>query len=340
MYAERMSQPKPPLSKLSDLTNGARGDFFALLAEKSPGVTREGKPYFHCRFRDARRVVSFMAWSDDRWFEPAERDWQAGRCYKIRAVYVEHERYGPQIELQNIRPVNEGDEGFDPALLVESSRHDLVALWNEFRALATKHIQNEPLRAFVLALLDRHAEPLQRLPLTKDRAYSYRGGLLEHLVSVTRIAIDLAERYSVAYPDLRPPLNRDLVAAGAALHELGKVHEFSDDPVTPTPTVAGRLAGPLVLGRDLLRDAASEHPDLDADLLQMLEHILLSPLYPADGSGPRWSLIPEGLLIQYADDLDLKMALYARCLERDAGPGPFTERDPALGRQLFKGRSV
>jgi 3'-5' exoribonuclease len=335
-----MSQPMPPLTQLCELAHGQRGDFFALLADKSPGVTREGKPYYHCRFRDARRVASFMAWGDDRWFEPAERDWQAGRCYKLRAVYVDHERYGPQIELHNIRPVSDDDEGFDPALLVESSRHDVVALWNELRTLASEHIHDEPLRAFVLAVLDRHAEPLRRLPLTKDRAYSYRGGLLEHLVSVTRVAVDLAGRYAVAHPDLKPPLNRDLVAAGAILHELGKVHEFDDNPILPGPTVAARLTGPLALGRDLLREAAREHPNVSAELLQLLEHILLSPLYPADGSGPRWSLIPEGLLVQYADDLDVKMALYVRCLERDAGPGPFTERDPALGRQLFKGRGV
>jgi 3'-5' exoribonuclease len=34
------------------------------------------------------------------------------------------------------------------------------------------------------------------------------------------------------------------------------------------------------------------------------------------------------------------MAMYARCLERDPSAGPFTERDPALGRRLLKGRSV
>jgi len=29
-----------------------------------------------------------------------------------------------------------------------------------------------------------------------------------------------------------------------------------------------------------------------------------------------------------------------RCLSRDHSEGPFTERDPVLNRQLFKGRSV
>jgi hypothetical protein len=30
----------------------------------------------------------------------------------------------------------------------------------------------------------------------------------------------------------------------------------------------------------------------------------------------------------------------APCLRKDAEAGPFTARDPVLGRQLYKGRSV
>jgi 3'-5' exoribonuclease len=213
-------------------------------------------------------------------------------------------------------------------------------LWIELRTLVRTWIQDEPLRGLVLGLLDRHAEPLQRLPASRDRAYSYRGGLLEHLVSVTRIAVDLAQRYTLAYPQLRPPLNRDLVTAGAVLHELGKVSEFGDDSPVPGWTIPGKLTGPTVLARDLVRDAARERGDVNPELVQLLEHIVLTPLYPPDGSGPRWPLIPEGLLVAYAADLDLKMAMYVRCLDRDTGPGPFTERDPALGRQLLKGRTV
>ena len=53
---------------------------------------------------------------------------------------------------------------------------------------------------------------------------------------------------------------------------------------------------------------------------------------------PRLPLIPESLIIHHADDLDAKLEMQARCLRKDAEP--FTARDPVLGRQLFKGRSV
>ena len=55
---------------------------------------------------------------------------------------------------------------------------------------------------------------------------------------------------------------------------------------------------------------------------------------------PRLPLIPECLIIHHADDLDAKLEMYARCLSRDQAAGPFTDRDPVLGRQLYKGRSV
>ena len=39
-----------------------------------------------------------------------EREWQVGQFYKLRAVYGEHERYGPQLtEVHAIRPVNDAD---------------------------------------------------------------------------------------------------------------------------------------------------------------------------------------------------------------------------------------
>jgi 3'-5' exoribonuclease len=50
--------------------------------------------------------------------------------------------------------------------------------------------------------------------------------------------------------------------------------------------------------------------------------------------------IPESLIIHHADDLDAKLEMYARCPRKDVEAGPFTARDPVLGRQLFKGRSL
>jgi 3'-5' exoribonuclease len=333
---------KPPtITRLSDLQPGERGDFFALLIERKPGLTQKGKPYYHCRFRDARRSASFMVWSDDKWYAPCEGEWHVGQFFKLRAAYDEHPQYGQQIEVANLRPVNDADResGFDESDFVETSRHDLNQLWAELRTAANKHVHDETLRGLVVDLLETHAERLRTMPASKDRAYPYRGGWLEHTVSVTRLAVDLAERYAQAWPELRPPLNRDLIAAGAILHDLGRVCELEGEAAAVTQTVEGRLFGHVLMGRDLVRDAARE-AGLEGEALMLLEHVLLAPLGLAEAEKGRGPAIPEALIVQAAVDLDLKMAAAARALTRDAGPGPFTERDVSVGRPLLKRRQT
>ncbi len=283
-----------------------------------------------------------MVWADSPWYEACEQQWRVGQFFKVRATYGEHERYGPQVDVQNLREVIDADraDGFDPADFGERSRYDGAVMFAELRALAERHIGDAPLRRLVLTLLDRHAGPLQRLPATARHFYPFAGGLLEHILSVTHSCLHLVDHYGARYPDLKPPLNRDLVVAGAILHDIGRVLEFREDVVGVQPTVAGRLAGHLFLGRDLVRDTAKELGDVNPEWVQLLGHIIIAHLALPEWGSPRLPLIPECLIIHHADDLDAKLEMYARCLSRDKEDGPFTARDPVLGRQLYKGRNL
>jgi 3'-5' exoribonuclease len=332
--------PSRSLLRLRDLEPGQQGDFFALLAERVRGVTREGKPYYTCRFRDASRVVTCMIWADSPQFEACEAGWREGMCFKLRATYNDHERFGPQIELSKIREAGDRDKDFDPGELVETTRFDRDEMFAKLLGLVERHIDDLPLRRLVTVLLERHKDRFKRLPATQNKFHPFAGGLLEHTLTVTQNCLYLADRYRDHYPDLKPLLNRDLVIAAAALHDLGRVAEFSDELLTPQATVPGRLLGHLFLGRDLVRDAARELGDVNPELLQMLEHLIISHLTLPEWGSPRLPLIPECLILHHADDLDAKLEMYVRCLTRDDAPGPFTDRDPILNRQLFKGRTV
>jgi 3'-5' exoribonuclease len=337
-----MAKSKPPLVRLGEMSPGQLGDFFALLSERTRGARRDGKPFYTCRFRDADRTATCMVWADGPWFEVCEKEWQAGQFYKVRATYGEHETYGPQLELVNLRPVTDEDrkEGFDPFAFVEHTRYDIDAMYQELWDLAEKSIEDVPLRRLVLTILDRTKTQLKQLPATERHFYPFAGGLLEHILSVTHTCLHLADKYVGHYPDLEPPLNRDLVVAGAILHDIGRTQEFATKLVTVQPTVPGRLLGHLFLGRDLVRDTARELQDVDAELVQLLEHIVITHLTLPEWGSPRLPLIPECLIIHHADDLDAKLEMYVRCLSRDQEPGPFTGRDPILGRRLYKGRKA
>jgi 3'-5' exoribonuclease len=72
----------------------------------------------------------------------------------------------------------------------------------------------------------------------------------------------------------------------------------------------------------------------------LLEHMILTHLELPQWGSARLPLVPEVLILHHADDLDAKLDMYVRCLSRDKEPGPFTARDPALGKRLLKGRSL
>ncbi len=337
-----MSRPKIPVLPLHALTPGQFADCFVQLVERAKGATREGKPFYSCRFRDGKRTVSSMIWADGPWYEACERDWRERQFYKVRALYSEHERYGPQIEIHNLRPVAEEDkkEGFDPSQMVESSRFNSEALFRELVQLVEKEIQDVPLRRLVQTLLEKFATTLKELPATEKQFYPFRGGWIEHTLSVARTCIMLADHYLAHYSQLQPPLNRDLVVAAAALHDIGRVAELGQDGAAPQPTIPGRLFGHLLLGRDLVRDTARELGDVNPELVQLLEHLVLTHLALPEWGSPRLPLIPECLILHHADDLDAKLEMYVRCLSRDQNSGPFTARDPILGRPLLKQRTV
>lgn len=338
-----MARNQPPLKALHELTTSDQlVDCFALLAEKKRGLASNGKHYLLCRFRDNRRTVTAMIWGDTDLFEFLEDDFPEGHFYKLRGAYTEHERYGPQFEITQIRPVNETDQkqGFDSSQLVETSRFDPDDMMTELCHLVKDNVSDEPLCRLILSLLHEHSEPLKRLPATQIKFHPFVGGLLEHILSVTKNCLYLVDRYSEYYEELEPPLNRDLVIAGAVLHDIGRVREFSDDPLATQVTVEGHLLGHLFLGRDIVREAALKQDDVHPELLQMLEHLIITHLKLPEWGSPRLPCIPECLILHHADDLDAKMEMYVRCLSRDTAPGPMTDRDPILNRQLYKDREL
>ena len=341
-----MSKPKkPPLVRLSDLVPNQPAVFFALLAEKTHKTTRDGKAYYTCKFRDARRTLAAApVWADGPLYEECHAHWQPGQHFKIRGAMIDHERYGAQLEVEQIRPVEERDrgDGFTELDLVERSRTDPEQAFAELEALVAAEVNDPPLRTLVSNILRANAAELKALPASARTYYPFAGGWLEHTLSVARNCVFLADRYAVQFPDLRPPLNRDLVVAGAVLHDIGRLKELDPAPPGAVPKlgVDGELFGHLLLGRDLLRDAARDVPDLHPELLKLLEHLVYTHLKTPEWGSPKLPAIPEVLLVHHADDLDAKFEMYARCLTRDTADGPFTDSDPVLKRALYKGRQV
>lgn len=326
--------------RLSELEPHESADIFAQLAQREPGTTRDGKPYFRTAFRDRHRSASCMIWLDGGWFEDCEQHWRVGDHFKLRVRYFQNQ-YGPGIEIERWRPVEPADReaGFDPADFEPTTRFDVDDLFDELRGHAEREIDEPGLRELTLGLLEEHVDALKQLPAASRNHHAWRGGFLEHVVSVTRTATYFADKYRALYPKLDPPLSRSLVIAGAILHDIGKLLELTPGQIPSEYTAAGRLVGHILLGRDMIRDRAAQIAGFDREMLLRLEHILVSHQGQPIWGSPVPPSTPEALLVHYADDVDAKFQMVVSALEVPPGnPGEeFTGVDNPLKRRLFRG---
>ncbi|MBN2217450.1 MAG: HD domain-containing protein [Pirellulales bacterium] len=328
-----------PIVPLCEMVDGQEADFFALMTSKQEATTRDGKPYFKVAFRDARREVAFPVWGDSAWAVDCRDGWTPGAFYKIRAVYRETS-YGPQLDIHKIREATEADtaDGFDPLMCQARSRFDPATMHEELLGLVREHVVHPPLRTLVETILDANRAALLVMPAARHNHHAYVAGLLEHTLNVTRTCVYLADRYVEYYPDMNPSLDKDLVVAGGALHDVGKLRELDAGPTETRYTPEGELVGHLLLGRDMVREA-SAGAGLDAGRLLRIEHVILAHQRLPEWGSPKPPMTPEALLVHYADDVDAKYNMMAAILAADTTPGPVTSRKNALHQKVFRGNS-
>jgi 3'-5' exoribonuclease len=326
-----------PIFALCELAEGQEADFFALLAEKQELKTRDGKPYHRVTFRDARREVGFPIWSDSPLAESCRTEWSPGSFYKMRAV-LHQTTYGPQLEIKKIRLVEDGDkkDGFDPLMCQPSSRFDPVEMFAELMNTIESRIENKPLRKLVADILEQNREQLLLWPAAKKNHHAYVSGFLEHTLNVVRTCCHLADKYADLYGDLNPPINKDVIVAGAALHDIGKLRELEASAGGTEYSVAGHLIGHVLQGRDIVREAAAGKK-IDPDLLLRLEHVIVAHQRLPEWGSPKPPMTPEALIVHYADDLDAKMQMIACVFQEEASNGAITTKRNPMGQQLYRG---
>ncbi len=322
---------------LSEMTPGQEADLFALLSKKEELTTRDGKLYFKVTFRDDRREVSFPVWGDSPFAAECKKNWFVGDFFKLRAVFRESS-YGPQLDLKKVRSVIDSDsaDGFDPLMFLPRSRFDPETMFADLLAIAHKQIADETLRNVVLELLETNRTELLALSAATRNHHAFVGGWLEHVRSVVQNAIFFADKYDEYYPDMKPRLNKNLVVAGAILHDIGKLRELAQNPQGAEYTAAGNLIGHIVQGRDMLRETPAAKK-LSPDLMLRLEHIILSHQRLPEWGSPKPPMTPEALLVHYADDLDAKYNMLFAILRDDTSEGVMTSKKNILMQSMYKG---
>jgi 3'-5' exoribonuclease len=245
------------------------------------------------------------------------------------------------LDIRKIREVVDADaaDGFDATACLPQSRFEPQQMFEELLEIVRQQIACAPLRALVESILLANRPLLLRLPAARHNHHAFVAGWLEHTLSVTRTAIYLAEKYANYYPEMEPPLDRGMVVAGAILHDIGKIRELDQQPQGTIYTAEGGLIGHMLLGRDIVREAAAATP-LPGDLLLRLEHLIIAHQRLPEWGSPKPPMTPEALLVHYADDIDAKFCMMSTILATDGNSGPLTSKKNVLMQQVYRGSGV
>ncbi len=269
---------------------------FALLTKKETRQDRNGKSFLDMELADASGSIVTKVWADS----PALNGVYETHQFVAFRGSVKSYRDQLQLTLDDCRQATDADRhyGFDESKLIPSTREDIDDLWRRLERIYAEDVERPVLRRLAAETIALHGKALREHPAAKAMHHAYRGGLLEHVVSMAELGRLVCGHYR--------ELDRDLVLVGVLFHDLGKLRELGAMPANDY-TLEGRLIGHVVIGRDLLIERCAAIPGFPAELRMLLEHMVLSHQGKKEFASPVEPMTPEALALHFIDDLDSKI---------------------------------
>lgn len=166
--------------------------------------------------------------------------------------------------------------------------------WKKF---CRRVLRDEEIRAVLL-----------NAPGGKSMHHAYCGGLLEHTLGVIKACL--------AISDLYPQLDREILLAAAAFHDIGKAYEISAG-ISRNYTDMGQLLGHIAIGLELLAPHLAREKELTPELVLHFKHLLLSHHGELEYGSPKRPKTLEAFVLHMADNLDAKANTFATAFSED-----------------------
>lgn len=275
---------------------GANGlvDCFLLVKASNKKTSSKGDDYLDMTLADKSGEINAKLWS---YVPTVHGDYQAGDIVKVRGSVSQYNGTD-QLRIEKIRHATPGDQ-VDTSALVQTAEYSGEEMFEELMNLANG-FKDSDLKAIVTTLLGENKEKLLYWPAAFKLHHAMRSGLLMHTLSIVRLAQRVAEVY--------PFIDRDLLLAGAMLHDIAKTTEYEMTPsgLASGYTVKGNLIGHLAEGAIMIRET-SKKLGITSETPLLLEHMVLSHHGEPDfGAAVRPAFI-EAELLSELDMLDARM---------------------------------
>ena len=294
-----------------------------LVKDKIIAMAKNGKPYLTLKLMDKSGEVDAKIWdnADEIAAIFDKNDFLAVRAKasvylgKMQLIVSELKRVPEEeVELADFLPETDRDIN----LMVEE-------LWALVASLADPDLK----RLLNSFFGDPELLAMYRVaPAAKGMHHVYLGGLLEHSLAVAKLVDAMTPLYQ--------GLNRDLLIAGALLHDVGKVREmtymrsfdYSDE---------GKLIGHITIGVEMLQERISALPGFPYELGMLLKHMLLSHHGQYEYGSPKRPKTVEATILNYLDDLDSKInGIRTHIRKEPDNPSRWTSYHRLYDRYFFK----
>jgi 3'-5' exoribonuclease len=296
------------IADLAGYEEGKPFDSYFLVLAKQQRTTQTNKPYLNLILGDKTGPIEGRVWdpSDAR----IARDFDRGDIVKVRASVSRYKDI-LQMKVDQLRLAITGEA--EKADLMPSTTYDVAELWAQLTAFIESFTEPDLKRLMTAILADPAiAEAFREAPAAKQLHHAWLGGLLEHVVSLLKLADRVAPHY--------PILHRDLLLTGVMLHDIGKVYELAWATGFEY-TVEGMLLGHIQMGMALVEKTIDGLPGFPPRLKTLVLHMILSHHGKLEFGSPKLPMIPEALVLHFIDDLDAKMQAVASEFEKSAREG-------------------
>lgn len=308
---------------IKDFREGDRVDDLFLVKTAKLAETRAGKPCLFLDLADKSGEIGGPVW------EQAEQIaifCQPGEFVRLKGQ-VQSYRDNLQLRIEDIEAVNKAEVTL--ADYVPSSIHDLEEMGQQIQKILAS-VDNSWVRKLLNRFFnnDELWKQFQTAPAAKGIHHAYAGGLLEHCLSMAKVANMLADHY--------PGVDKSVLLAGVMFHDIGKIKELEEHTGLVDYTAAGRLKGHLVMGSEMVGEEAGKIKDFPEELLLQIQHLILSHHGRLEFGSPTVPMTPEAFLLSFIDDLDSKMNLIEQLRRKQTNEGPqWTEYQRTLERFLY-----
>ncbi|GJQ28491.1 MAG: hypothetical protein HBSAPP03_03750 [Phycisphaerae bacterium] len=303
------------------------------IINKQLGTTRESRKYFlKCLIGDKTGQITARMWTID------ESTYSALPTDGFVRLEGQTQSYQGEVQLiiNRIEPIDLSPEEIRE--LLPASARPPAEMFAELTAILAT-LKHPAMLALAKAYLGDEflMDQFRQAPAAKSMHHAYLGGLLEHTLTLLKLA-------DVVCP-LYPKINRDIVLMGLFLHDLAKTRELVYDRAF-SYSDRGELIGHIVDGAIMLHDKAQhvmreQGVRIPGPAMLVLQHIIISHHGQPEFGAAKIPSTPEAILVSQLDNLDAKttMALAAarpdRASNGNAG-GHFTEKQWALDTKIFK----